>query len=442
MQTTFTARPACRSACRRSRKRSCANACIAASAPRPARPMCCSATSSIQPARPHLPDQGHAGERPAGRQRDRQAIDRCLSCLACMTTCPSGVNYMHLVDHARAHIEKTYRRPLLDRLLRALLAFVLPYPARFRAACGWRCSAGRCAGAFRPAGSTVAAMLRLAPMPLPAQSPDGGAGVYPAEAATRGRVAILAGCGQPVLDPGINEAAIRLLTRLGVEVVVPEGEGCCGALVHHMGREEAALASARGNIDAWMREIDGTGSTRSSSPHPAAARRSRTMASCCASIRPMPRRRPRSRRWPRTSAEYLAALDLPRAAARTGPRRRLPFGLLDAARPEDHAPAERIAFQERLRRQGDRRGICAAARPAPTTSCSPAGDRLRDRKVANIESHGPDVVATGNIGCITQIASAPACRWCTRSNCSTGRPAAPLRKGCVTSSTPRRHGWR
>src|SRR5262245_18396146 len=179
-------------------------------------------------------------------------IDRCLSCLACMTTCPSGVHYMHLVDHARAHIERTYARPLPDRAMRAVLARVLPYPARFRAALALarltRPLVGRMfsvppqsppAPADRPRPPTrqgfaalmrrIAAVLALTPDRLPAAG-SLGAGVFPAQGARRGRVALLSGCAQQVLAPAINAAAIRLLTRHGVEVVLPKGEGCCGGL--------------------------------------------------------------------------------------------------------------------------------------------------------------------------------------------------------------------
>ena len=179
-----------------------------------------------------------------------------------MTTCPSGVHYMHLVDHARAHIEETYRRPWPDRLLRAVLAAVLPYPGRFRAALAAGVAAGPARGSVhQPLGADaqggasragllgmvrrLAAMLRLAPARLSGRSAYEGPGVFPPNGARKGRVALLQGCAQPVLAPSINEAAIRLLTRHGIEVVLAAGEGCCGSLVHHMGREDQALAQAR-----------------------------------------------------------------------------------------------------------------------------------------------------------------------------------------------------
>ncbi|MFY8156444.1 MAG: heterodisulfide reductase-related iron-sulfur binding cluster, partial [Rhabdaerophilum sp.] len=189
-------------------------------------------------------------------------IDRCLSCLSCMTTCPSGVHYMHLVDHARAHIEKTYRRPWNERLMRGILAHVLPYPNRFRLAL----LASAIAKPFRPiveklpvVGRQMGAMLGLAPSSLPSRSAMDGPAVFAPETARKGRVAMLSGCAQPVLAPGINEAAIRVLTRLGIEVVLPRGEGCCGALVHHMGQEETAHHQAEKLIDAWIAEIEGKG---------------------------------------------------------------------------------------------------------------------------------------------------------------------------------------
>src|SRR5712671_4250196 len=183
-------------------------------------------------------------------------IDRCLSCLACMTTCPSGVHYMHLVDHGRRRIEETYDRPLADRLVRGLLAAVLPQPVLFRLAL----IGARFARPLAPLlPGRLAAMLRLAPSRLPAPSPVDRPQVFPAEGERVRRVALLAGCAQQVLAPQINEATIRLLTRHGCEVVVAAGSGCCGALVHHLGEEAPALAFARVNVDAWERAREAGG---------------------------------------------------------------------------------------------------------------------------------------------------------------------------------------
>jgi glycolate oxidase iron-sulfur subunit len=177
-------------------------------------------------------------------------IDRCLSCLACMTTCPSGVNYMHLVDHGRRWIEQKYQRPLAERALRRMLGHLLTRPARFRLALRGAVLAKPFAR-FLP--GRLAPLLALAPASVPAASPTDRQRVFPAQGARRMRVALLAGCAQRVLAPEINEATIRLLTRHGCEVVVPPGSGCCGSLVHHLGQEAAALAYARADIDAWER---------------------------------------------------------------------------------------------------------------------------------------------------------------------------------------------
>ena len=180
-------------------------------------------------------------------------VDRCLSCLSCMTTCPSGVHYMHLVDHARSHIERTYRRPWPDRAFRAVLAAVLPKPGLLRAALAGARLARPIAGLVPGDGPTarrLRAILKLAPRALPRPATPAGARLHPAQGARRGRVALLAGCAQTVLGPQINDATIRLLTRMGIEVVVAQGAGCCGALTLHMGKHDAGMEAARANIEA------------------------------------------------------------------------------------------------------------------------------------------------------------------------------------------------
>src|SRR5687768_6910876 len=186
-------------------------------------------------------------------------IDRCLSCLACMTTCPSGVHYMHLVDQGRAHIERTYRRPFLDRLIRSALTAVIPESGRFRAAITLARLARPLAPLLRriPGMGPVAAMLDLAPQRLAPPSEAVRRGVHSAKGEMRARMVLLTGCVQDVLEPSINSATIRLLNRLGVEVVIPEHMGCCGSVTQHMGKEDDALARARRNVDAWIAEMDG-----------------------------------------------------------------------------------------------------------------------------------------------------------------------------------------
>ncbi len=183
-------------------------------------------------------------------------IDRCLSCLSCMTTCPSGVNYMHLVDHARAYIEQTYRRPFADRAIRSLLAVVLPNPTLFRLSIlgAW---ISRPIAFLLPA--KLRAMVAFAPASLPPPSLNDRPQVFRAEGQRRMRVALMTGCAQKVLNTDINDATIRLLTRHGCEVVVAQGAGCCGALTHHMGKTDASHRTAARNIAAWIREMQGDG---------------------------------------------------------------------------------------------------------------------------------------------------------------------------------------
>jgi len=347
-----------------------------------------------------------------GRAADRETathIDRCLSCLSCMTTCPSGVHYMHLVDHARAHIEATYRRPLGERASRALLAAVLPYPARFRAALNLAKLGRPFAPLLKavPALKPLAAMLDLAPPSARADSPSADErepATIPA-AARRGRVAILAGCAQSVLDPGINAAAIRLLRRLGVEVALAQSEGCCGALVHHMGREAESLDFARANVDAWGRLIEGGGldailvTTSGCGTtikdygfmlrlDPAYAEKAKRIAALAKDI-----------------AEYLAALDPPPPARRTG----LSVAYHSACSMQHgqkvtRQPKELLAragFVVREPREGH---LCCGSAGTYNILQSDIAEQLRERKVRNIEATGADVVAAGNIGCMTQIA--------------------------------------
>jgi glycolate oxidase iron-sulfur subunit len=328
-------------------------------------------------------------------------IDRCLSCLACMTTCPSGVHYMHLVDHARVHIENTYARPVSERFLRDVLARLLPYPQRFRLALGAALLAKPLTGFAEALGlKRLAAMLRLAPWrgphaPLEPQT-------FPAAGSTRrGRVALLAGCVNDVLSPQINAAAIRTLTRSGIEVVVARNAGCCGSMVHHMGREHEALAQARANIDAWtaLGDIDAIVITASGcgttvKDYGFMLRTDPAYAESAAKVAKLAR----------DITEYLPGLPLESAAGVSG--------LVVAY----HAACS-LQHGQRITRQPKdllaKLGFVVKDVPDGHLCCGSAGTynimqpdlarRLRERKVGTIERLRPDVIAAGNIGCITQI---------------------------------------
>ncbi|MGO8918995.1 MAG: glycolate oxidase subunit GlcF [Stellaceae bacterium] len=344
-------------------------------------------------------------------ENDREAspavvrhVDRCLSCLSCMTTCPSGVNYMHLVDQARQRIEQTYRRPLADRLLRGLLAALLPRPGLFRLALlGARLT--------RPLAALLPGRLRglaaMAPRRLAAPAAVDRPQVFPAAGARVKRVALLSGCAQQVLAPEINEATVRLLTRHGCEVVVAPGAGCCGGLVHHLGRD--ALGFAKANIDAWVAAAEaggldaivintsGCGVTvkdygymlREDAAYAEKARRVSALA--------------------RDVSEVMAELGLLPLAGGAGGR-----VAYHAACSLQHGQKLRDPPKALLAKAG----FTVVEPPEAHLCCGSAGTynmlqpeiaaRLQQRKVAALESLAPDLVAAGNIGCIEQIARATA----------------------------------
>ncbi|WP_417515678.1 glycolate oxidase subunit GlcF [Minwuia sp.] len=331
-------------------------------------------------------------------------IDRCLSCLSCMTTCPASVHYMHLVDHARAHIQEHHTRGFMDRALRKLLAMLLPHPNRFRLALLGAMAARPLAGLF---SGRMKAMLELAPKSLPGPSPVDRPQAHRAEGTRRKRVAMLAGCAQQVLNPAINESTVRLLTRLGVEVVVAKGAGCCGALTHHMGLEDEAFASVKANVAAWSQEmadegldaivINASGCGTTVKDYGFMLRNDPDWAERAAKVSAMTQ----------DITEFLTDLGLPD----------------DAYAPEDLAVTyhsacslrhgQKIVDPPKLLLKGA--GFRVAEAAEPHLCCGSAGTynimqpeiagQLKARKIANIARTQPDVIAAGNIGCMTQIGS-------------------------------------
>jgi len=334
-------------------------------------------------------------------------VDRCLSCLSCMTTCPSGVHYMHLVDHGRKRIEETYLRPRAERWLRDLLATMLPHPGLFRLGLLGAWFAKPLARLFEGRDGILGrlgAMLRLAPFAIPTPSWMDRPQIFKAEGERRARVALMNGCAQQVLVPSINEATIRLLTRHGVEVVIPHLAGCCGSLVHHMGKEADALEAARQNIDGWRREhdldpldaiiINASGCGTTVKDYGFMLREDEAYADEAEDFAAMTR----------DVTEFLSA-----------------FGLLPAAQDLDLT----VAYHSACSLQHGQKitsapkalltkaGFTVKDVPEGHLCCGSAGtynimqpaiaSELRDRKVAHIESTTPDVIAAGNIGCITQI---------------------------------------
>ena len=333
-------------------------------------------------------------------------IDRCLSCLSCMTTCPSGVHYQHLVDHGRKHIEETYTRPLFDRLLRGVLAATIPYPMRFRAVLAAALMARPFRGLFR---GRLRAMLDLAPTDLGPPSPVDKPQVFPAEGQRMGRVALLNGCAQTVIAPQINEATVRLLTRLGVEVVVARGAGCCGSLVHHMGKVDDSHAQAAANIDAWLAEADGEGLDAIIINTSGCGTQVKDYGFMFREDAAYADRAARVSELTKDVSEYLSSL-APEIA---------PFDEATSMRVTYHSAC---SMQHGQQIRTEPKALLAAAGFAVSEPgeghlcCGSAGtynimqpelaSQLRDRKVANIAKTAPDVLATGNVGCMTQLADA------------------------------------
>jgi glycolate oxidase iron-sulfur subunit len=332
-------------------------------------------------------------------------IDRCLSCLSCMTTCPSGVDYMHLVDHARVHIEETHSRAFTDRLLRNVLAAILPHPARMRAALALARFGKPLA--FLLAGNSMfvkrlRAMLSLAPARLaPAQALGGT--VHKAVGERRARVALLAGCAQQALGPSINDATIALLNRLGVEVVIPAAAGCCGALVHHMGRHAAALEAASRNVAAWSAELRGAGLDAII-----------INTSGCGTV----------------VKDYGFLLRHTRLAAEAAKissiTQDISEFLLKIYEPSRPPPGLTVAYHAACSLQHGQKitaapktllskaGFAVVEPKDPHLCCGSAGTynimqpdiatSLRGRKLETLLAKSPDLIAAGNIGCLTQLA--------------------------------------
>jgi len=330
-------------------------------------------------------------------------VDRCLSCLACMTTCPSGVHYMHLVDHAREYIENNYKRPFTDRALRWVLAQILPYPMRFRMALLGAKIGGPFARLMPDA--RLRAMLEMAPKVIPPVSRNDDPQTFAAEQPRKMRVALMTGCAQKALNTDINDATIRLLKRMGCDVVIAEGAGCCGALTHHMGKTADSHATAAKNIRAWVAEMDGEGLDAIVI----------NTSGCGTTVKDyghMFRNDPLAAEAKRVSeiamdvSEVLMKLDLPEGADK---------GMTiayHAACSLQHGQKIKTYPKDLLKKAGftvvepaDSHLCCGSAGTYNLMQPEISG-QLKQRKVRTLEARNPDVIAAGNIGCMMQIGSA------------------------------------
>jgi glycolate oxidase iron-sulfur subunit len=322
-------------------------------------------------------------------------IDRCLGCLGCVTACPSGVPYGELLMPFRAYAQERRQRPLVERSARALMLQTIPYPGRFRLAAGTGKLARPLQGLLPERFQAMIAMIPDHLDPVEAL-PE----VTPAQGTPRARVALLAGCVQQVVSPGINRATLNVLSRNGVEVVVPRGQGCCGALAMHTGELHLARAQGVRNLDAFPQDVDAILANA---------------AGCGSGLK-----------------EYALAFkgtELEDRAREFAGRVQDVSQFLDSLgliEPQPLAEPFKLVYHDACH-LAHAQGIIAAPRrlltkitnleivpiPEADLCCGSAGSynleqpeiagMLGERKAKNILSAGAQAVATGNIGCMVQI---------------------------------------
>lgn len=355
-------------------------------------------------------------------------IDRCLSCLACMTTCPSGVHYMHLIDHAREYVEQKYTRKWDDRAIRWMLARILPHSNRFRLAM----FGAKIAKPFAPIlPKKIRSMVEFAPNKLPPKSPNDRPQTFAAQGQRKKRVALMTGCAQKALNTDINDATIRILTRHGCEVIVAKGAGCCGALTHHMGKTSESHATAAKNINAWVAEMDGEGLDAIVI----------NTSGCGTTVKDyghMFKETHLAENAARVSAISKdiseVMIDIKLENANKAKNLKVAY---HSACSLQHGQQIKTHPKTLLKQAG-----FTVVEPAEThLCCGSAGTynlmqpeisgQLKQRKIKNLEAKTPEVIAAGNIGCMMQLGSAtgiPIVHTIELLDWATGGPVPPAMK--------------
>ena len=335
-------------------------------------------------------------------------IDRCLSCYSCMTTCPSGVNYMHLIDHGRSHIEKTYKRPFNERIIRDFLSRVLPNPTFFRII-------GMLTLLIKPFQyifpKKIREMISLMPIKFPKKNLPKMKVYKVRKKKPVARVALLTGCVQRVISPQINEATIRLLNRHDIEVVVPKGIGCCGSLNHHLGKSDLAYKTFRKNISIWYDEYLKNGLDAIISNTSGCGTTLKDYGFIFRSDEDFKKKAKKISELTKDITEYLdenIKLDFNK---RGNNDKEYNIAYHSACSMQHHGQKIHDVPINLIKKTGNQvfdipdGHLCCGSAGTYNLLQSDIAKKLLKNKISNIEKIKPQFIATGNIGCITQIAN-------------------------------------
>ena len=331
-------------------------------------------------------------------------IDRCLPCYACMTTCPSGVNYMHLIDHGRNHIEATYKRPFLDRLMRNILSLTLPNPRVFKILSIFT-------KIIKPFSFLLPSFLKnslnLMPSKIPAKKIKTQKIYFVSERKTIARVALLTGCVQRVISPEINESTIRLLNRHGVEVVVLPKIDCCGSLNHHLGKKDLAHSSFVKNINLWHEEYLNNGLDAIISNTSGCGTTLKDYGFIFRDNKELKKKAKKISELTKDISEYLDE-NLKLEFKNSTEKYKIAYHSACSMQHGQNVHSQPINL---IKKTGNEvlnipeGHICCGSAGTYNILQQKIAKTLLMNKVKNIEKILPDFISTGNIGCMTQIAS-------------------------------------
>ncbi len=334
-------------------------------------------------------------------------VDSCLSCLACVSACPSGVDYQHYIDYARSYIEDHHQRPWFERFLRSLIVYIITHARFFRFVLRMARFAKPLSRFF---SSKIFSVINMVPAELKVEKITNTAKIFPAKGLKIKRVSLLMGCAQNVLRPSINEATIRLLTRMNMEVVVTEGVGCCGALNHHIGKDSIARDLAKTNIDAWLTEFDQRGIDNIIVNAAGCGTEIKDYAYMFKDDLEYNEKAKKISNLTKDISELLSEHQLPSVSLSNQPNIiyhdacSLMYGQGITREPREHLKA--VGFE--LTEIPGRHFCCGSA--GSYNLLQPAmAETLKDRRLTLIDkvskSNRASILATGNIGCLMQLAS-------------------------------------